>query len=140
MRQTPKLSKPKTVANQGLLPFEGHGPFATPESATQELPVALPGPAEPVALPGPESVTSEPVAVEVVAPEGSMTPESQTLESVTPEPVAPVLLDWRSGSMTLTAAEFLGLAEVPPELEWFANIRNERTRRAYQQDVRDAYY
>ncbi len=126
MSKTPKLSKPKTVANQGLLCFEGHGPFATPESATQELPVALPGPAEPVALP--ESMTSEPVALEFVASEGSQTPESMT-----PGPVAPVPLDRRS----LTAAEFLGLAEVPPELEWFANIRNERTRRAYQQDVRD---
>jgi site-specific recombinase XerD len=38
---------------------------------------------------------------------------------------------------TLTAAEFRGLAEVPPELEWFANITNPRTRRAYQQDLRD---
>jgi site-specific recombinase XerD len=37
----------------------------------------------------------------------------------------------------LTAAEFQGLADVPPELEWFANINNERTRRAYQQDVQD---
>ena len=37
----------------------------------------------------------------------------------------------------LTAAEFRGLAAVPPELEWFANLPNPRTRRAYQQDVRD---
>lgn len=37
----------------------------------------------------------------------------------------------------LTAAEFQGLAEVPPELEWFANIHNAQTRRAYQQDVQD---
>ena len=37
----------------------------------------------------------------------------------------------------LTAAEFQGLAEVPPELEWFANITNAKTRRAYQFDVRD---
>jgi hypothetical protein len=29
------------------------------------------------------------------------------------------------------------LAEVPPELEWFANIDNEKTRRAYQGDVGD---
>ena len=29
----------------------------------------------------------------------------------------------------LTAAEFQGLAEVPPELEWFANIANAKTRR-----------
>jgi len=35
----------------------------------------------------------------------------------------------------LTAAEFHGLAEVPPELEWFANIANEKTRRAYKNDV-----
>ena len=37
----------------------------------------------------------------------------------------------------LTAAEFQGLAAVPPELEWFANLPNLRTRRAYQQDVKD---
>ena len=37
----------------------------------------------------------------------------------------------------LTAAVFQGLAEVPPEIEWFANIDNEKTRRAYQADVRD---
>ena len=32
----------------------------------------------------------------------------------------------------LTAAEFQGLADMPPELEWFANITNEQTRRAYK--------
>ena len=37
----------------------------------------------------------------------------------------------------LTAAEFQGLTEVPPELEWFANINNRHTRRAYQNDVSD---
>lgn len=37
----------------------------------------------------------------------------------------------------LTAAEFQGLADVPPELEWFANITNPRTRRAYRTDVRE---
>ena len=35
----------------------------------------------------------------------------------------------------LTAAQFQGLAEVPPELEWFANIANEKTRQAYRQDI-----
>ena len=35
----------------------------------------------------------------------------------------------------LTREEFLGLAEVPPELEWFANIENANTRRAYLSDV-----
>jgi hypothetical protein len=29
----------------------------------------------------------------------------------------------------LTAAEFQGLAEVPPEFEWFANIKNPSTKR-----------
>ena len=30
----------------------------------------------------------------------------------------------------LTAVEFQGLAEVPPELEWLANLPNLKTRRA----------
>jgi site-specific recombinase XerD len=37
----------------------------------------------------------------------------------------------------LAAARFYALAEVPPELEWFQNIRNARTRTAYQLDLRD---
>jgi site-specific recombinase XerD len=36
----------------------------------------------------------------------------------------------------LTAAQFRQLAEVPPEIEWFANIDNSQTRRAYQNDLR----
>ncbi|MFO1419369.1 MAG: tyrosine-type recombinase/integrase [Candidatus Competibacteraceae bacterium] len=51
------------------------------------------------------------------------------LVSPPPEPGAP--------ARALTAAEFRGLAEVPPALEWFANLPNARTRRAYQQDVAD---
>ena len=35
----------------------------------------------------------------------------------------------------LTPIQFQGLAEVPPEIEWFANLTNANTRRAYQQDV-----
>jgi site-specific recombinase XerD len=38
---------------------------------------------------------------------------------------------------TLTAAEFHRLADVPPELEWFANLDNGRTRRAYKLDITD---
>ena len=38
-------------------------------------------------------------------------------------------------SRALTAAQFQGLSEVPPELEWFANLPNEKTRRAYQLDI-----
>jgi len=37
----------------------------------------------------------------------------------------------------LSRAEFQGLGEMPPELEWFANLDNPRTRRAYRLDVRD---
>jgi integrase/recombinase XerD len=37
----------------------------------------------------------------------------------------------------LTAAEFHRLADVPPEIEWFANITNPHTRRAYENAVRD---
>ncbi len=40
-------------------------------------------------------------------------------------------------SRVLTAEEFQGLANVPPELEWFANIRSEKTKMAYQNDMRD---
>src|SRR6266851_1347448 len=35
----------------------------------------------------------------------------------------------------LTPAQFGGLADVPPELEWLANITNPKTRRAYKNDV-----
>jgi hypothetical protein len=37
----------------------------------------------------------------------------------------------------LTAAEFQGLAEVPPEIEWFNNISNPGTRRIYKIAIRD---
>ena len=37
----------------------------------------------------------------------------------------------------LTAAQFQGLAEVPAAAEWFANLDNPRTRRAYQGDIED---
>src|SRR5881409_4516230 len=37
----------------------------------------------------------------------------------------------------LTAAEFDKLAEVPPEIEWFANLRNPHTRAAYENDLRE---
>jgi site-specific recombinase XerD len=37
----------------------------------------------------------------------------------------------------LTVAQFHQLATVPAEAEWFANLDNPRTRRAYQTDLRD---
>jgi integrase/recombinase XerD len=42
-----------------------------------------------------------------------------------------------SKTRLLTAAEFQSLADVPPEIEWFANIDNKNTRRAYKSDVQD---
>lgn len=41
-----------------------------------------------------------------------------------------------SGISILTAAQFRQLAEVPPEIEWFANIDSVQSRRAYQNDLR----
>ncbi len=40
-----------------------------------------------------------------------------------------------SGARRLTAEQFQGLSEMPPELEWFANITNAKTRQAYRLDV-----
>jgi integrase/recombinase XerD len=40
-------------------------------------------------------------------------------------------------SRLLTAAEFHRLADVPPEVEWFANLTNPQTRRAYENAVKD---
>ena len=37
----------------------------------------------------------------------------------------------------LTRSDFQKLADVPPEMEWFANIDNPRTRRAYQLDLQN---
>jgi hypothetical protein len=37
----------------------------------------------------------------------------------------------------ITAAEFQHLAQVLAAVEWFANIDNPRTRRAYQNDLED---
>lgn len=40
-----------------------------------------------------------------------------------------------NSARTLTAEQFAGLSDVPPELEWLANITNAKTRRAYRVDV-----
>jgi integrase/recombinase XerD len=42
-----------------------------------------------------------------------------------------------SSARFLTRPEFQRLAEVPAEAEWFANIDNPRTRRAYQADLQE---
>jgi len=43
----------------------------------------------------------------------------------------------REGERRLTAVEFQQLAAVQAAVEWFANIDNPRTRRAYQNDLTD---
>lgn len=42
-----------------------------------------------------------------------------------------------SPTRLLTAADFLRLSEVPPEVEWFANLTNRCTRRAYENAIKD---
>jgi site-specific recombinase XerD len=42
-----------------------------------------------------------------------------------------------ASELRLTAAEFQGLSRVPSANEWFANLDNPRTRRAYQGDITD---
>ena len=49
-----------------------------------------------------------------------------------PLPVEIVLSERR-----LTAAKFQGLAQVPPEIEWFENLRNPGTKRIYKNAIRD---
>jgi integrase/recombinase XerD len=39
------------------------------------------------------------------------------------------------GKESLTPSEFNALSDIPPELEWLANITNAKTRRAYRVDV-----
>ena len=39
--------------------------------------------------------------------------------------------------MHLTAAQFQTLADISPELEWFANRTNANTQRAHPQDMQD---
>jgi site-specific recombinase XerD len=50
---------------------------------------------------------------------------------------APVPTKITPTNRLLTSAEFHQLAVVPPEVEWFANIRNKSTRRAYENAIQD---
>jgi integrase/recombinase XerD len=38
---------------------------------------------------------------------------------------------------SLTPAEFHELSDIPPELEWFGNLDNKNTRKAYERDVKE---
>ena len=48
---------------------------------------------------------------------------------------APTAVPVPAGRRTLTAPEFHQLAQVPPATEWYANIDNSNTRRAYRNDL-----
>ncbi|RZI60482.1 MAG: integrase, partial [Pseudomonas sp.] len=45
--------------------------------------------------------------------------------------------DHQNDQRRLTSVEFQTLAQVPAAVEWFANLDNPRTRRAYQNDLED---
>jgi site-specific recombinase XerD len=61
----------------------------------------------------------------------------QLPSEITPARLSAVALAKADVSRLLTAAEFHQLAEVPPEAEWFANISNRHSRRAYQHAIAD---
>lgn len=65
----------------------------------------------------------------------SSIPDPHSVSS--PQPPAPRREDPAPPARPLTAEQFQGLARMPPEVEWFANITNPNTRRAYRADVRD---
>jgi hypothetical protein len=55
----------------------------------------------------------------------------------TDRPAAQLPTEIAPADRLLTAAEFHRLADVPPEVEWFANLGNAHTRRAYENAVKD---
>lgn len=58
------------------------------------------------------------------------------MSDLTAVTVLPVLLGPEAGRR-LTSAQYQDLADVPPEIEWFANITNRSTRRAYENALKD---
>jgi site-specific recombinase XerD len=63
-----------------------------------------------------------------------MSSEAKTLTNLPAPRSAPTPA---TSSRALTAPEFRELAQVPPATEWFANIDNENTRRAYRNDLQE---
>ena len=62
-----------------------------------------------------------------------MTDHPDTVDANLGQLPAQIALDGRR----LTAAEFHGLAAVPPEFEWFENLKNPGTKRIYKNAIRD---
>jgi site-specific recombinase XerD len=54
-----------------------------------------------------------------------------------PDSLPPAPIPARIATRLLTSAEFHRLADVPPEVEWFANLSSRATRRAYENAIRD---
>ena len=67
-------------------------------------------------------------------PPETSTPQNLSVQ-LAPQPEAHALA-LPARDRLLTAEEFSRLKDVPPEAEWFANISNAQTRRAYENDVR----
>lgn len=68
------------------------------------------------------------------------TSNQKEIEKLEPNNAKPIDLAGETSNLAkrkLTSPEFQALAEVPPEVEWFANLKNKHTRRAYRNDVRD---
>jgi len=56
---------------------------------------------------------------------------------MTPAPLQKSLKAVTLPRRALTSAEFSQLEDVRPETEWFANIDNPHTRRAYRNDLKE---
>jgi site-specific recombinase XerD len=59
--------------------------------------------------------------------------DSTSIQTATPEQLPAAIAP---AGRLLTAAQFHRLADVPPEVEWFANLTNCHTRRAYESAVK----
>ena len=76
-----------------------------------------------------------PIIVRRTKPQGvALTPPPELTGESPADSTLPVPLQSPEQRL-ITQAEFQRLADIPPEAEWFANITNPNTRRAYRNDV-----
>jgi site-specific recombinase XerD len=71
-----------------------------------------------------------------ILPPSFIPPAPPVLERSSPKVALSVPAVVQPTERLLTKAEFQGLRSVPPEIEWFANIENKNTKRAYQNDLK----
>ena len=69
---------------------------------------------------------------QILKPKGGLDPRGLEPMAMSDLPTVVVL-----AGRLLTAEAFKRLADVPPELEWFANLNNQATRRAYENALQD---